>query len=152
LRTSVESLIQNHHAIRLPAKGALAEDRALAYLKRQGLVAVERNYRCKGGEIDLIMRAADDTLVFVEVRKRGGRGFGGAAASITLTKQRRVLHAASITLPRWTGCRRAAWMWWRWTRAGSNGCGTRSTSRMPRAAAALRHNARDCAEVTSHEY
>jgi putative endonuclease len=87
--------------------GALAEDRALAYL-RQGLVAVERNYRCKGGEIDLIMRAADDTLVFVEVRKRGGRGFGGAAASITLTKQRRVLRAAShylATLDRLPPCR-----------------------------------------------
>lgn len=77
------------------AKGALAEDRALAYLRRQGLVPVERNYRCKGGEIDLIMRAADDTLVFVEVRQRRGRGFGGAAQSITPAKQRRVLHAAT---------------------------------------------------------
>ncbi len=77
------------------ARGALAEDRALAYLRRQGLVPVERNYRCKGGEIDLIMRTADDTLVFVEVRQRRGRGFGGAAQSITPAKQRRVLHAAS---------------------------------------------------------
>ena len=76
-------------------QGALAEDRALAYLERQGLAAVVRNYRCKGGEIDLIMRAADDTLVFVEVRKRSGRGFGGAAASITTAKQRHVLIAAS---------------------------------------------------------
>lgn len=74
--------------------GALAEDRALAYLQRQGLVPVLRNYRCKGGEIDLIMRSADDTLVFIEVRQRNGRGFGGAAQSITPAKQRRVLHAA----------------------------------------------------------
>lgn len=77
------------------ATGALAEDRALAYLKRQGLAPVVRNYRCKGGEIDLIMRARDQTLVFVEVRQRRGRGFGGAAQSITPAKQRRVLHAAA---------------------------------------------------------
>ena len=75
--------------------GALAEDHALAYLRRQGLAQVVRNYRCKGGEIDLIMRAADGTLVFVEVRQRRGRGFGGAAQSITPAKQRRVLHAAA---------------------------------------------------------
>ncbi|RZT29630.1 putative endonuclease [Cupriavidus agavae] len=77
------------------ARGAQAEDRALAYLQRQGLAPVERNYRCKGGEIDLIMRAGDGTLVFVEVRQRRGRGFGGAAQSITPAKQRRVLLAAS---------------------------------------------------------
>jgi putative endonuclease len=89
-------------------QGALAEDRALTYLQRQGLATVVRNYRCKGGEIDLIMRAADDTLVFVEVRQRSGRGFGGAAASITLAKQRRVLRAAShylATLDRLPPCR-----------------------------------------------
>jgi len=90
------------------ARGALAEDRALAYLKRQGLAPIERNYRCKGGEIDLIMRAPDDTLVFVEVRQRGGRGFGGAAQSITPAKQRRVLLAAThylATLDRVPPCR-----------------------------------------------
>lgn len=76
-------------------RGALAEDRALAYLQRQGLAPVVRNYRCKGGEIDLIMRAADGTLVFVEVRQRRGGGFGGAAQSVTPAKQRRVLHAAA---------------------------------------------------------
>nr|WP_315592966.1 YraN family protein [uncultured Cupriavidus sp.] len=88
--------------------GALAEDRALAYLQRQGLVPVLRNYRCKGGEIDLIMRGADDMLVFVEVRQRSGRGFGGAAQSITPAKQRRVLHAAThylATLENMPPCR-----------------------------------------------
>lgn len=88
--------------------GALAEDRALAYLQRQGLAAVVRNYRCKGGEIDLIMRAADGTLVFVEVRQRRSRGFGGAAQSVTPAKQRRVLHAAAhylATLDRVPPCR-----------------------------------------------
>lgn len=76
-------------------RGALAEDRALAYLRRQGLAQVVRNYRCKGGEIDLIMRTNDGTLVFVEVRQRRSRGFGGAAQSVTPAKQRRVLHAAT---------------------------------------------------------
>lgn len=76
-------------------KGARAEDRALAYLLRQGLAPVVRNYRCKGGEIDLVMRAPDGTLVFVEVRERSGHRFGGAAASVTPAKQRRVLLAAS---------------------------------------------------------
>lgn len=76
-------------------RGAQAEELAQAWLQRQGLVPVLRNYRCKGGEIDLIMRAGDDTVVFVEVRQRRGRGFGGAAQSITPAKQRRVLHAAA---------------------------------------------------------
>lgn len=59
------------------------------------MTLVVRNYRCKGGEIDLIMRAADQTLVFVEVRARRGRAFGGAAASVTTAKQRRLLIAAA---------------------------------------------------------
>ncbi|MDQ0142772.1 YraN family protein [Cupriavidus necator] len=90
------------------ARGAQAEDRALAHLRRQGLEPVVRNYRCKGGEIDLVMRTPDGTLVFVEVRQRSGRGFGGAAASITPAKQRRVLLAAGhylATLPRVPPCR-----------------------------------------------
>ncbi|MGO4155618.1 YraN family protein [Cupriavidus sp. YAF13] len=77
------------------ARGARAESRALDYLERQGLALVVRNYRCKGGEIDLIMRAADGTLVFVEVRQRASRAFGGAAASVTPAKQRRILLAAA---------------------------------------------------------
>lgn len=89
-------------------RGAQAEDRALAHLLRQGLALVVRNYRCKGGEIDLVMRAADGTLAFVEVRQRSGRGFGGAAASVTPAKQRRVLRAAEHylgTLDRVPPCR-----------------------------------------------
>jgi putative endonuclease len=78
-------------------EGDAAEDRALAHLLRQGLRLVARNYRTPGrggGEIDLIMRDADGTLVFVEVRKRAGRGFGGAAGSIGWEKRRRVVFAA----------------------------------------------------------
>ena len=74
-------------------KGNEAERAAEAYLISRGLRLVERNWRCKGGEIDLVMRDGA-TLVFVEVRARGGMGFGGAAASITAAKQARVILAA----------------------------------------------------------
>jgi len=77
------------------ARGARAEARALAYLQGRGLALVVRNYRCKGGEIDLVMREADGTLVFIEVRERASRAFGGAAASVTPAKQRRILLAAA---------------------------------------------------------
>jgi putative endonuclease len=78
-------------------KGDAAEDRALQYLQAQGMQLVQRNYRTPGrggGEIDLIMREADGTLVFVEVRKRGNAQHGGALASITFIKQRRIVFAA----------------------------------------------------------
>ena len=74
-------------------KGSEAEHAAADYLATRGLRLVERNWRCKGGEIDLVMRDGA-TLVFVEVRARGGAAFGGAAASITAAKQARVILAA----------------------------------------------------------
>lgn len=74
-------------------KGGEAERAAEAYLLSRGLRLVERNWRCKGGEIDLVMRDGA-TLVFVEVRARAGMAFGGAAASITAGKQARVVLAA----------------------------------------------------------
>ncbi len=77
------------------AQGDRAEARALSYLEARGLTLVVRNYRCKGGEIDLVMREADGTLVFVEVRARRGNAFGGAAASVTPAKQQRILQAAN---------------------------------------------------------
>lgn len=73
--------------------GAAAEDLAAAFLARRGLAIVERNYRCRGGEIDLIARDAT-TLVFVEVRYRRSRQFGGAGASVDARKQARILVAA----------------------------------------------------------
>ena len=78
-------------------RGKEAEDQAAAYLTAHGLHLVERNWRCKGGEIDLIMRNGK-TLVFVEVRARASRRFGGAAASITGVKQARIVHAARLYL------------------------------------------------------
>lgn len=75
------------------ASGAAAEERAAAYLAQQGLKLVARNFRCRGGEIDLIMRDGA-SLVFVEVRARARTDFGGAAASITAAKQARIILAA----------------------------------------------------------
>ena len=80
--------------------GTEAEDRALRYLQQRGLRLVERNYRvaagpgAPAGEVDLILRERDGTLVFVEVRARAGLSHGGAAASVTATKQRRLIYAA----------------------------------------------------------
>jgi len=84
-------------------QGDAAEDRALAHLRAQGLALVARNYRTPGrggGEIDLVMRERDGTLVFVEVRKRAGRAFGGAAASVGWRKRGRIVFAARHYLMR----------------------------------------------------
>jgi putative endonuclease len=75
------------------ARGRAAEDTALRFLEDRGLVLLERNYRCRMGELDLVMRDGD-SLVFVEVRARGQAGFGGAAASVGRAKQRRLVAAA----------------------------------------------------------
>lgn len=80
--------------------GQAGEDQALKFLLQQGLILQERNFRCKGGEIDLVMKDRD-TLVFVEVRKRAASQFGGAAASITMAKQRRLIIAAQVLLQRY---------------------------------------------------
>jgi len=74
--------------------GRLAEDHALAYLQAQGLALVERNYRCRGGEIDLVMRDGGK-MVFVEVRYRADERFGGALASVGPRKQGRLIVAAA---------------------------------------------------------
>jgi len=81
--------------------GDAAEDEALQYLQAQGLRLVMRNYRPPGrggGEIDLIMQDPDNTLVFVEVRKRKSTRHGGAAASVSRVKQRRIVFAAQFYL------------------------------------------------------
>lgn len=77
--------------------GDAAEQQALLYLQAQGLQLVQRSFLCKGGEIDLIMRDSKH-LVFVEVRKRSSKKFGGAMASVTLAKQKRLTHAAQVYL------------------------------------------------------
>ena len=84
-------------------RGNAAEDAALAHLLAEGLTLVERNYRTPGrggGEIDLVMREAGGTLVFVEVRARAATTHGGAAASVGGVKQRRIVLAARHYLMR----------------------------------------------------
>ena len=87
--------------------GQEAERHAADFLQKQGLRLVERNYRCRLGEIDLIMEQGG-TLVFVEVRLRRNPNFGGAAASITQRKQSKLIHAAQHYLqqqPKHPPCR-----------------------------------------------
>jgi putative endonuclease len=79
------------------ARGAEAERHAADWLAAQGLTVIARNVRYRGGEIDLVCRDRD-TLVFVEVRQRSSASFGGAAASITEAKRRRLVLAARIFL------------------------------------------------------
>lgn len=83
--------------------GDAAESLALAHLVRAGMKRVESNYRTTGrggGEVDIIMRAPDGTLVFVEVRHRKNMLHGGAAASVSAVKQRRIIFAARHYLMR----------------------------------------------------
>ena len=86
------------------AVGDGGEARALAHLLAHGLTLVQRNYRvaagpnARGGEIDLVMRDRDGTLVFVEVRSRKTASFGSAAATVGLTKQRSLVFAARCFL------------------------------------------------------
>jgi len=79
--------------------GAEAEDIALRFLLEQGLKLKERNYTCRLGEIDLILLDGA-TLVFVEVRMRASRSFGGAAESITGRKRLRLIATARHYLSR----------------------------------------------------
>jgi putative endonuclease len=87
--------------------GAEAEQVAAQYLQRHGLKLVQTNYRCRFGEIDLILRDKE-TLVFAEVRQRSRSDFGGAAASIDSHKQQRLILTAQhylASLPRIPPCR-----------------------------------------------
>ena len=83
--------------------GDAAEQTALNFLQQAGLRLLARNYRTPGrggGKIDLIMRTADGTCVFVEVRQRKTASHGGAAASVSMIKQRRIVFAARHYLMR----------------------------------------------------
>jgi putative endonuclease len=89
------------------ATGDAFENVACDFLTRSGLTLIARNWRCRFGEIDLIMREGA-TLVFVEVRKRSNARFGGAAASIGASKRHKLEAAASLylsNLPHLPACR-----------------------------------------------
>lgn len=77
--------------------GTRGEDAALHHLQSAGLKLLTRNFRCKTGEIDLVM-LDDKVLALIEVRYRQPNGFGGAAASVGPRKQRRLLAAARYLL------------------------------------------------------
>jgi putative endonuclease len=79
------------------ASGAKAEALAARYLEKRGARILARNVRYKGGEIDLIAEHAG-VIIFVEVRLRQHANFGGAAGSITTTKQRRIILASRMWL------------------------------------------------------
>ena len=87
--------------------GAQAEQVAAQFLQKNGLRLLQRNFRCRFGEIDLILRDGE-TLIFAEVRQRSRGDFGGAAASIDAHKQRRLILTAQhylASLPRIPPCR-----------------------------------------------
>jgi putative endonuclease len=84
-------------------RGAAAEEIAAAYLANRGLALLARNLRCKAGEIDLLCRDGE-VLVVVEVRQRSRSDYGGALASITRQKRRKIIRAARYllsTAPQW---------------------------------------------------
>ncbi len=83
--------------------GTVAETLAAEYLQRQGLCLLERNLRCRAGELDLVCLDGE-VLVIVEVRRRARSDFGGAVASITWRKRRTLLRAT-----RYFWQRRTAW-------------------------------------------
>lgn len=80
-------------------RGAWAEDLACAHLERHGLSTLHRNYRCRHGEIDLILRDGA-SLVFAEVRYRAHAGRVSGAQSVDSAKQRRLLASAEHFLQR----------------------------------------------------
>jgi putative endonuclease len=80
-------------------RGAAAEALAAQYLQVRGLKILGRNLRCKAGEIDLVCLDGG-VLAIVEVRQRGSAEFGGALASVTWTKQRKIMRAAQFFLRR----------------------------------------------------
>ena len=87
--------------------GPAAEKLAAKLLQRNGLHLVESNFRCRFGEIDLILLDGD-TIVFAEVRLRSSAAFGGAVASITPAKQEKIIRTAQHYLqrnPARGGCR-----------------------------------------------
>lgn len=99
LRTSLRNLLPRPRTA-AQLSGQAGEDAALAHLQQHGLSVLERNFRCKGGEIDLVMQDGA-ALVFVEVRRRADMRHGGAAASVTPAKQARLLRAAQFYLLRY---------------------------------------------------
>ena len=77
--------------------GRKAESLAAAFLQAKGMTIVEKNFRAKVGEIDIVAKDKDE-IIFVEVRARASRDFGGAAASVGGAKRRKLIRAARLWL------------------------------------------------------
>ena len=77
--------------------GKKAEELAAAFLQAKGLTIIEKNFLAKVGEIDIVAKDGDE-MVFVEVRARASRDFGGAAASVGGAKRRKLIKAAQLWL------------------------------------------------------
>jgi putative endonuclease len=77
--------------------GQKAEEAALIFLQRQGFQLIAQNFHCRMGEIDLIM-TQDQLLIFVEVRQRKSSVYGSAAASVTVSKQRKIIKTSAFFL------------------------------------------------------
>jgi len=106
-KSATEAATKATTQVTTKARGDVAEAQALTHLQRAGLALLTRNYRvaagphARGGEIDLVMRERDGTLVFVEVRSRSATSRGGAAASVSVAKRRSIVFAAQRYLQRW---------------------------------------------------
>ena len=81
--------------VRRVLPGASGEERAARYLESRGLAIVERNYRCRSGEVDIVAREGG-TTVFVEVKERGGQSHGEGLEAVTFGKRRRIIRAARL--------------------------------------------------------
>jgi putative endonuclease len=91
--TQYQLALQSSDGLTKKQCGAFFEDYACQFLTAHGLQLLTRNYQCRYGEIDLIMRDPD-TLIFIEVRYRRSSQFGGATASVDRIKQHRLIAAA----------------------------------------------------------
>ena len=78
-------------------RGAAAEAAAACYLQTRGLLLLARNLRCRAGELDLVCQDGG-VIVIVEVRHRATAGFGGALASVTWRKQRKLIRATEFLM------------------------------------------------------
>ena len=72
------------------ALGRWGEDLAAAHLEAAGMTVVDRNWRCREGELDLVVVDRDGTVVFVEVKTRSGTAYGAPAEAVSLRKARRI--------------------------------------------------------------
>jgi putative endonuclease len=82
--------------------GASGEDRAAAWYEANGYVVIDRNWRCREGELDLVCRRGDGVLVFSEVKTRSSLAYGHPAEAVTPAKQRKVRQVAT----RWLAAHR----------------------------------------------